>query len=170
MIKNIQLSKNFFLYEFLKSPAAERFPNIQLQQFNPPGYVIENLKVTAALLQQVRDWYGFPIRITSGYRCDDLNKLIGGSPTSQHRYGEAADFEPMDAAGSEVGGKDYKRIALWITLTLQYRQLIKEYGTKDAPAWLHLAHKDADNKKQNLEIGTHTGGKYVPLNFDNWIP
>lgn len=170
MVANIQLSKNFFLHEYLKSPAAERFPELNLKQFNPPGNVIENIKKINQLLQRVRDWYGLPIRITSGYRCTELNAMIGGAPTSQHRFGEAVDFEPMDPSGREVSGKEYKRIAQWISLNLSYRQMIKEYGTAAAPAWLHVADRDGDNKKQNLEIGTFTGGKYIPLDFDKWQP
>lgn len=170
MIANIQLSKNFWLHDYLKSAAAERQPNLQLYQFNPPGYVIENIKKTNELMQKIRDWYGLPIRITSGYRCKEVNSLIGGSSTSQHIQGEAADFEPLSAAGREVDGKEYKRIAQWILLNLSFRQLIKEYGTAADPSWLHLAQRMADNKKQCLEVGAHTGWKYVALDFDKWKP
>jgi hypothetical protein len=60
---------------------------------NEPSLDIQKtLLFTAAGLERVRHLLGFPVRVTSGYRCPELNKLVGGAPDSQHVRGEAVDF------------------------------------------------------------------------------
>ena len=170
MIADEQLTKNFRLYEFLKSDAAARSQVLTDRQFNPPTEVVANLRITAAILQQVRDFYGLPIRVSSGYRCPEVNTIIGSISTSQHCKGEAVDFEPLDINAKEVDGTGYKRVGLWIRDNIQFRQMIKEFGTSQCPSWLHLAHRVKDNKKECLEIGKHTDGNYIPLDFNTWKP
>lgn len=84
----MKLSENFELSEFTQSDTATR-KGIA----NDPGVTevkaIENLAVK--LLQPLRKAYGKRMVINSGYRCPELNKAVGGVPTSQHVKGEAAD-------------------------------------------------------------------------------
>lgn len=84
----MKISKNFELSEFIKSDTATR-KGIA----NDPGVgevkAIENLVIN--LLQPLREVYGKRMVINSGYRCPELNKAVGGVPTSQHVKGEAAD-------------------------------------------------------------------------------
>ena len=88
------LTKNFLLGEMLRSATAERDERLKDEQENPPDEVVENLEYLASsTLQPIRDAFGYPIRITSGYRSLLLNKLVGGSATSQHVRGEAADCQ-----------------------------------------------------------------------------
>lgn len=169
MVQNVQLSKNFWLYDYLKSETAERNSEIKNEQFSPSEDVISNLIRVNGLLQRVRDWYGLPIRVSSGYRSPALNAAVGGAKTSQHLTGMAVDFEPLDINGREANGCDYKKIATWIFDNITFDQMIKEYGTSECPSWLHLSSVVDKNRKQGLEIGEHTGKKYIPLNFNNWI-
>lgn len=84
----VHITKDFTLQEMVESPTA-RAHHIR----NYPGQnemqAIEGL--VKRLLQPLRIAYGRAIRITSGYRCPELNKLVGGKPASQHIKGEAAD-------------------------------------------------------------------------------
>lgn len=85
----MKISKNFELREFTESSTA-KLKGIA----NNPGInevkAIENL--VTKLLQPLRELYNKPMRINSGYRCPELNKAVGGVPTSQHVKGEAADI------------------------------------------------------------------------------
>jgi zinc D-Ala-D-Ala carboxypeptidase len=83
------LSRHFTLDEFIASSVAAR-KGID----NTPSPEIQGaLLNTAAGMERVRSVLGgYPIRINSGYRCQKLNSIIGGSPNSQHTKGEAADF------------------------------------------------------------------------------
>ena len=84
----MKISENFELKEFTRSDTAMR-----KEIANDPGVqevkAIENLVVN--LLQPLREKYGKRMVINSGYRCPELNKAVGGVPTSQHTKGEAAD-------------------------------------------------------------------------------
>lgn len=98
-----QLSRNFTLKELLRS-TAERDAGLKLEQENPAAEVIGNLEYLAAeALQPTRDGIGAPLQITSGYRCAVVNKLVGGSATSQHCVGEAADCELLPGFPDRVG-------------------------------------------------------------------
>lgn len=86
----MNLSKNFTLEELTHSTTAKR----KGINNTPTKEEIDNLKkLCETILQPIRDKYKKPIRITSGYRSAKLNKVVGGSSTSQHTRGEAADID-----------------------------------------------------------------------------
>ncbi|MFH1489804.1 MAG: D-Ala-D-Ala carboxypeptidase family metallohydrolase [Pseudomonadota bacterium] len=88
----VPLSKNFTIGELLRSNTAERDENLKREQYDPPAEIMDSLKyLVETALQPIRSKLEFPIRINSGYRSPLLNKLVGGSATSQHCVGEAAD-------------------------------------------------------------------------------
>lgn len=90
MKTDLQLSKNFRLSEFIRSAAADN-NNIH-QQFTIELNVLTNLiYLIRTLLQPLREIIG-PVNISSGYRCEKLNTIIGGAKLSQHLYGQAVDF------------------------------------------------------------------------------
>jgi zinc D-Ala-D-Ala carboxypeptidase len=136
----MKLSANFSLAELTKSEAAVRngidnTPSLQ---------VIENLtELVVNVLQPIRDAFG-PVVITSGYRSPEVNKAIGGSTTSDHCHGYAADFEVL--------GMDNKELALWIQENLQFRQLILEFYKEGIPdsGWVHCSFNRNDLKAQVL--------------------
>lgn len=84
----MNLSDHFTLAEALASETAARLGI----ENDPPPDVLDNLKATAAKLETVRTLLGHPIRISSWYRCPDLNAAVGGAPTSAHQHGWAVDF------------------------------------------------------------------------------
>ena len=84
----MKLSENFKLLEFTRSETAKRL-NID----NSPGEIeLNNLKRLAGEMEKVRELFGKPIIITSGFRCNKLNSAIGSKPTSRHVLGLACDF------------------------------------------------------------------------------
>jgi zinc D-Ala-D-Ala carboxypeptidase len=144
----MKLSANFSLLELTKSDTAIR----KDIDNTPDDVVIANLQALVDnVLQVVRDESG-AVRITSGYRSPLLNSFIGGSKTSQHCFGFAADFE--------VDDMDNKELAVWIRDNLEFTQLILEFYTEgDANSgWVHCAYDVRDLKKQVL-TATKVDGK-----------
>lgn len=136
----MKLSNNFSLSEFTSSPTADR-----LGIDNTPNKeVTDNLQeLVTFVLQPIRDRHGSVV-ISSGYRSPELNKAIGGSTTSDHCLGCAADFE--------VQGMDNKAMAQWIANNLDFKQVILEfYHEGDMHSgWIHCSYKKDNNKKQKL--------------------
>lgn len=85
------MAKYFKVAEMLKSETAEKN---KIQNI-PSAEVKQNIEKLLRVLDSLREFYGKPIRITSGFRCTELNKLVGGSPTSAHVIGYAADLQPI---------------------------------------------------------------------------
>lgn len=139
----MKLSPNFSLSEFTFSQTAVR----KGIDNTPPPDVIENLKRLALTMEQVRLVLGTPIIVSSGYRCPELNALIGGSPTSDHRFGKADDFT------SPGFGTPYE-VALAISRSgIKFDQLIYE-GT-----WVHLG--IGERMRQQLLTARFPNGKAV---------
>jgi hypothetical protein len=119
----MQLSKNFNLSEFLVSQTAARKGII----LEPSEEVIGNLRRLARdYLQPIRDAVGAPVIISSGYRSEELNTLIGGSKTSAHCHGRASDFGIVGYTAREAA-------QIIETLNLPFDQLILEFER-----WVHL--------------------------------
>lgn len=109
---------------------------------NPTDEVRRSLeRLVERVLDPVRERYGSPIRINSGYRCPAVNRLIGGATTSQHTLGEAADLN----AGSRSGNIKLYQI---IKENLVFDQLINEHDF----SWVHVSYREGCNRKQLLEI------------------
>jgi hypothetical protein len=148
----MKLSNSFNLIEFTSSETASR----RGIDNTPSIAVIENLRLLCEnVLQPLRDKYGKSINITSGYRSPKLNKAIGGSSTSQHCYGQAADIQ--------VDKKDYLKV--WeILKTLPFDQIIFEFGTESAPDWIHVSFVQGKNRGQKLKAVKNIFGKtqYLP--------
>lgn len=120
-----QLSANFTLDEFTRSEVATRYGiDITVQ---PGSAIHQNLiRLCSTILQPLRDALG-PVHVLSGYRPSEVNKMIGGSPTSQHTEGLAADII--------VPGKSHMEVSEWIRgHVLSYDQLILEFGQ-----WVHVS-------------------------------
>lgn len=147
----MQLSKNFTLAELLSSETAIR--KGYSEQFKPSQEVIENLRALAVnVLQPLRDALG-PLKITCGYRCDRTNKAVGGSKTSEHVKGMAADIEFWEN-GKECNQKIFDTI---LNLKLPFTQLIDEFGTNEAPAWIHVSYNPKNLKRQKMRADKVNG-------------
>ena len=140
------LSKNFSLNEFTKSVTAIR----NGLDNEPTKEHIRNLQLLAKfVLQPLRDALGKPIRITSGYRSENLNKLIKGSKKSQHCKGMAADLQ------FKVDGVMNNKM-IWdkvIELELPFDQMINEFDY----SWIHISHNHEHNRKGLLEAYKQNG-------------
>ena len=146
-----RLGKNFTLKELLVSGTAKR--RRYAEQYKPDAVVVENLQALVDMvLQPLRDEMGLPIRVTSGYRCPRTNKAIGGSRTSEHMVGKAADIQLW------IGGENRTRLLFdkIIEMNMGFRQLIYEFGTFDKctkegnPDWVHISFNKGNNKCQVL--------------------
>lgn len=85
------MAKYFKAAEMLKSETADK----NKIKNTPSAEIEQNIEELLEVLDDLREFYGKPIRITSGYRCTELNRLVGGSPTSAHVIGYAADLQPI---------------------------------------------------------------------------
>lgn len=155
----IQLSENFTLSRMLHSDTAARHSKelLNIQQ-NPPQNIYNNLFFLAQnCLQPLRDLLKVSLWITSGWRCPELNTLIGGSKTSFHMKGLAADFIAPEMDNFTL----VKRIRLEVKNgnLKQYDQLILEYYPG---GWVHIAHRPDINRGLDYTASAgKTGTKYV---------
>lgn len=138
----MNLSKSFTLNELTKSQEATR-----LGIDNTPNEEqIQNLKILCEkILQPLRDFYGMPVSISSGYRSVALCEAIGSSSKSQHTKGEAADFE--------IFGVPNKEVAEFIVKNLEYDQCILEFWNENEPnsGWVHCSYSSNGNRMQYLK-------------------
>lgn len=97
-MNNEKLSENFDLEEFTRSDKTK-----ELGITNEPGEkeLAALRELVSRTIQPLRDKLGVPIHVNSGYRCPELNKAVGGVPTSQHQKGEAADLS-IDGKASDI--------------------------------------------------------------------
>ena len=132
--------KYFTLNELIKSDAARRS-----KINNTPNKQEENnlIALVENILDPLREAYGKPIIVTSGFRCERLNKLVNGSKTSQHRTGQAADIRTVEDTVEE----NKKIFDLAQELNLPFDQLIDEYNFD----WVHVSYSPR-NRKQILHI------------------
>ena len=143
------LTKNFTLkeMEFSSTSIRHQISNIADKQ------IIENLYFLCKdVLQPLRTAIGRPIKITSGYRCAELNKVInnGSKRVSDHMFGFAADIQLIYK--NQVQNEILFNTIL--DLELPFKQLIWEFGDRfphGSPAWVHVSHSRKNVKKQMLE-------------------
>jgi zinc D-Ala-D-Ala carboxypeptidase len=149
----MQLTNNFSLAEMVKSDTALRH-----DMDNTPGETeIENLKrLCEKVLQPIREHFKTGVKVNSGFRHPEVNAKVGGSKTSDHCKGQAADIE--------IPGIPNADLAVWIMDNLTYTQLILEFYTPGVPdsGWVHVSYDSANLKKQNL-TATKKDGKTVYL-------
>ena len=149
----MNLTQNFTLHEMTKSETALRYGMAN----EPSQTEIDNMQTLCEeVLQKVRDYYGMGVKVNSGYRHPLVNSKVGGSTTSDHCKGFAADIEIPGIANADL--------AQWIADNLEFRQLILEFYTPGVPdsGWVHVSYNPADNKKQVL-TATKQDGKTVYL-------
>jgi len=149
-VPNEQLSPHFSLREMLTSQSAVRFN--YSEQFDPPAEVIESLRhLCKKVLEPVRIAIDKPVRISSGYRCFAVNKKIGGSKTSQHMFGEAADIQVLNMS--------VEQLFLFIKNgNFAFDQLIQEFDS-----WIHVSYRKNPRRQVLRAIKQGNGHtKYIP--------
>ncbi len=140
---DVFLSRNFRLSEFMASAAAKRNGIYNIAQWED----IERLRALCVnVCQPVRDALGFPIFISSGFRCKQLNDIVGGVPNSQHLDGSAADLYVADEA-------ERHKIFEFIKANLTFDQVIREHRASNPNNWwIHVSYVSGGrNRRQVIE-------------------
>jgi uncharacterized protein YcbK (DUF882 family) len=143
------LSKHVTMEEFCYSPTA-----IKKGINNSMGLIAidKAMQLCENVFEPIRKHVGKPIKISSGFRCDQLNKLIGGASGSQHTKGEAFDLELTN-----------RKLFDWILKNVEFDQAIYEFGNDAHANWFHISYSKGNNRKQALRA-IIIGGKtqYIP--------
>jgi zinc D-Ala-D-Ala carboxypeptidase len=148
----MRLSRSFTLAELCKSQTAVRrgIPNV------PDAAAVESLRrLCANVLQPVRDHYGLPVSVSSGFRSPRLNRAVKSTAKlSQHSLSEAADFE--------IFGQSNADVAMWIAANLPFDQIILEFFRAGDPnsGWVHVSYREGRLRRQCLT--TADGKTYQP--------
>ncbi len=140
----MNLSQHFTVREFCYSATAVR---LGIKNELPPGLVDSAKRVVNDICQPVREEFGVPYTISSGYRCLELNRALKSKDTSQHVLAEAVDIE--------VPGVSNKDLAEWIAEYCDFDQLILEFHEVTDPmsGWVHASVvAEEDNRFEILTI------------------
>jgi hypothetical protein len=140
------LSPHFSLSELTHSDTATR----KGINNTPPPAAMSALLRTATGLEGVRALLGVPVLVSSGFRCRELNELVGGQPLSQHTLGQAADFT------APLYGDPEKIAVRLIKSGLAFDQLLVEFGR-----WVHCSFT-ATPRRQALVID-HSGTRLFTI-------
>ena len=144
----MKLSPNFSLAEMTKSDTA-----LRLDMDNTPGdeEIANMIALCENVLQKVREHFAKGVKVNSGFRHPNVNAAVGGSKTSDHCKGMAADIEIPGVANADL--------AEWIVENCEFRQVILEFYTPGIPdsGWVHVSYNPDDNKKQVLTAMKENG-------------
>ena len=144
----MQLSKNFSLEEMERSQTAQR---MGIKNKAGSGEIKNLTDLCYNVLEPCRAKFEKPIRISSGYRSEELCVAIGSKKTSQHALGMAVDME--------IPSESNLKVALWLQNNVDFDQLILEYYTGEANSgWIHVSFHEGNNRKQVL---TFDGKSYT---------
>ncbi len=146
-----QLSTHFTLGEMTKSMVALRhgIDNSLDPRNDTDRETVKNLgRVCGAVLEPARLHFRRPIIPSSGYRCIELNRLLGSSDKSQHIRGQAVDFE--------IAGVSNLTLWKWCGESIDFDQLILEFHDEKIPSsgWVHCSYVNEDkNRRQKFKVG-----------------
>lgn len=134
----MKISDHITFNEAVKSNTALRL-NIKNE---PDAYQITNMVgVAINVFEPLRAWVGGPIKINSFFRCESLNRAIGGSKRSQHCEGRAIDLD--DTFGHKTNAEMYN----YIKENLSFDQLIWEFGDENNPDWVHVSYVSKEENR-----------------------
>lgn len=120
----------------------------------------KNVVRTAKMFDVIREHFGCPISIHSFFRCQKLNKLVGGSKTSQHTKGEA-----LDLSARRYGGTTNREVFEFVKEYINFDQMIYEKpNEKGEASWIHISYKHKGNRREVLVYTNE--GKYIP--YSTW--
>ncbi len=142
------LSQYVTLEEAIKSPTA-----IRLGINNMPGAneLAAMQRVATLVFDPIRRNFGRPLKVSSFYRCPELNRAVKGAANSQHMLGEAVDID------GDPSGVSNSQIFAWVRKNLSFDQLIWEYGDNNDPAWVHVSYTNGHPLRQEVLRVTRTG-------------
>ncbi len=138
------LSKHVSLAEFCHSDTAKR-RGID-NTIKDPAHLASAKLLCEKVFEPIREHFGVPIHISSGYRSASLNRAVKGSASSQHCRAEA-----MDIDADRYGKVTNKEIFDYIREHLEWDQMIWEFGNDSQPDWVHVSFKATGNRRQILK-------------------
>jgi hypothetical protein len=145
-----RISEHISYKEGIKSNTATRLGI----KNTPDDYQITNMvNISVNVFEPLRKYVGGPIRINSFYRCEELNRAIGGSSRSQHCEGRAIDLD--DTLGHKTNAEMYQ----YIKDNLNFDQLIWEFGDDTNPDWIHVSYVHPDENRKRCLRAERTNGK-----------
>ena len=145
-----RISEHISYKEGIKSNTATRLGI----KNTPDDYQITNMvNIGVNVFEPLREYVGGPIRISSFYRCEELNRAIGGSSRSQHCEGRAIDLD--DTLGHKTNAEMYQ----YIKDNLSFDQLIWEFGDDTNPDWIHVSYVHPDENRKRCLRAERTNGK-----------
>ncbi len=133
--------KYFKFIEMIRSSKADEFG---IDNFPNQCDIIDNIIFTIECLDNIREQYGKPLYISSGYRCDELNRRVGGKEKSQHKKGQAVDIN----LGSVEMNRDFFNWCCANIKNLPIDQLIDESHY----SWVHLSFTNEKQRHQVLHL------------------
>jgi zinc D-Ala-D-Ala carboxypeptidase len=120
----------------------------------PSDYQLQNMELIAEkIFEPLRRAVNGPIKINSFFRCEELNKAIGGSSRSQHCQGRAIDIDDF------YGYVSNAYMYYYIKDNLDFDQLIWEFGTDTNPDWVHVSYVDSDSNRKRCLLAYKENGK-----------
>ncbi len=120
----------------------------------PSEYELQNMELIAEkVFEPLRKAVNGPIKINSFYRCEELNKAIGGSSRSQHCQGRAIDIDDV------YGYVSNSYMYYYIKDNLDFDQLIWEFGTDTEPDWVHVSYVDGDSNRKRCLLAYKENSK-----------
>ena len=144
------ISKNFDYKEFEKTDV----PGMQVRNTITSTEVRDSIKALVdEVLQPLRDAWDEPLAINSGYRCPEVNKAVGGVPTSQHTKGEAADVCPFGRNGHGDIETVRQLAQKAVELDLPFDQMILY------PSFVHFSHKLKGEQRRQILYNKRYAGK-----------
>lgn len=129
--------KYFSFIEMIKSSKAEEN---NIDNFPHDCSIIDNIIFTMEKLDMIREMYGKPLYVSSGYRCKELNRIVGGESNSQHLTGQAADIN----LGSVEKNRQFFYWLFDHAELIDFDQLINEHNF----SWVHISFKKSKNRHQ----------------------
>ena len=153
-----RISKHISYKEATRSATALRLGIDNI----PNEYQLQNMEMVAKkVFEPLREAVNAPIKINSFYRCEELNKAIGGSSKSQHCQGRAIDIDDI------YGHVSNAYMYYYIKDNLDFDQLIWEFGTDDSPDWVHVSYVDADSNRKRCLRAIKENGKTKYIDITN---
>jgi hypothetical protein len=152
----MQLSKHLALAEVMRSETAKRKG---ISNMPTPEHIENFKKLAENVFEPIREHFGVPVHLSSGYRSAALNKAVGGASSSQHCKGEAID---IDMDGTTVTNK---QIFEFVRDNVNFDQMIWEFGTDANPDWVHVSYNSDGAQRKQILKAVKSGGttKYLPF-------
>lgn len=145
----MNLSEHVTIEEFCYSPTAIKKGIRNTMSLAETKKAID---LCVNVFEPIRKHVGKPVKITSGFRCNQLNSLIGGAHGSQHTKAEAFDLDITD-----------RKLFDWIIKNVEFDQAIYEFGNDANANWFHISYRKGNNRKQALRAVKIAGKtQYIP--------